>query len=197
MVIHWALNTLSALKLLHNCGIFYGSITTHEHSCLTSELSFQLAAFVDAEFVDPVRGEYHEGNIDEKRSVQSDLFGWASLLYALLVKRADDENPEFRENVHPFGSDNVLPHHFNDPEFLETAGEAVKKCFLKQFESADEAWDEFTNFLRQKGYEVEDHGLSKKSFDPVAIFHLVEKVHGSIVEKEAEATPNKWHCVVS
>jgi len=168
LVIHWALNTLSALRFIHAHDIVYGDLDLHENCCLTQNLSLQLVGFMQSAFQDPERGEFHEGRYGEQYVVESDIFYWAVFLYKLLT------NKYYTHRQYDGGSgwrDELLPQ-LEVPGYTDMSdvvGNIVKKCFASEYKTADEVWTEFVAVLQKGGYEVEDSGLGLKSFDPSSV----------------------------
>jgi serine/threonine protein kinase len=160
LVLHWALNTLSALKFLHSKGILYGMI--HIDCCwLSSDLSMLFVGFLYARFRDEERDELYVGSLYDQ-SIKSDLFGWMCLFNRLLTGTHQYEwiemkGPDFENNITP-----DVPSAVTD-----LLGDVVRKCWALEYESSQELWTDLGAALKNKGYEVGDAGL--KDFDPTTI----------------------------
>jgi serine/threonine protein kinase len=168
LVLHWALNTLSALKFLHSRNIAYGDIDLDETCWLSADLSLLLIGFIDSMFVEPEYNELHRSRDWDLVNVDTDLFAWAALLCILLTKKPGVQNGYSSRLIGaPNARQNIVPDVSGHTDFDTIVGDIVRKCFALEYDTADEVWAGFEVVLQSQGYEVEGYGL--KGFDPTSI----------------------------
>ena len=171
LVFQWALQLLSGLSFVHSHGIIFGDL--NPSACwLNSDLSIALVGFVSAQFYDSYDvlhlGSTNLGNLfrlsemQRRVSVKSDLFDWANLVFQLMTSRTP---------VAPEQPLNTVMAQIAQREFpalsQELMGNIIKKCWMQEYNSADDVSRDMEKYLQEHGYKTKENYLKK--FNPSSI----------------------------
>ncbi|KAH8802493.1 hypothetical protein F5884DRAFT_887029 [Xylogone sp. PMI_703] len=168
LVLNWALQALSALKFIHSHNDFYYNDLTVYNCWLSSDLTLSLIGFLHAEFRDGW-GQLNDGSGERKGSlmrmtivkpradVQSDLFDWGTFMYQLMT------NIDPREEDHDEAYRQIQAQRFPNLS-KDLAGELVAKCWRQYYLNVDELRADMVQFMKGKGYDVEEHSDIIKGF---------------------------------
>ena len=122
--------------------------------------------FVSAQFYDSYDvlhlGSTHSGNLfrlsemQRRVSVKSDLFDWANLVFQLMTSRTP---------VRPEQPLNAVMAQIAQREFPalshELMGNIVKKCWMQEYESADNVSRDMEVYLQEHGYKTKEDCLKE------------------------------------
>jgi hypothetical protein len=146
LILYWALQLLSALKVIHSHGIIYGELD-NESIQLQSDSSLLLTSFMDADFRD---GHGYQGRSSiPDASVKSDIYGWVLFLYRLMTNN-DQKWPEIK--------DFSRSHNFDVSSDLPVV-EVMRKCVARRYDTVAQLDFEFREGLKAQGYELNEHNL--------------------------------------
>jgi hypothetical protein len=102
-------------------------------------------------------------------TIKSDLFDWATLVYQLATGKLAAEKDVMTVSDAKW---TVVLQRVRGQDFptlpRELIGEIVRKCWMQEYEDAEAVGRDVESFLREAGFELEEHSL--KEFDTTQLF---------------------------